>query len=713
MPQPDPSVRYDARVAATWRTVLRQLTGQWQSLGSWRSGDVPRFQRQALPAVQAGQRTIAALTASYLEQLYRDVASEPSPRVTLDMDRVTGAAVRNGTAPEEVYLRPFKVTWRALSDGEPLDVATERGANRLQVLAKTDLQLARTHAAHDVLEQQPKITYYLRTLNGEYDCALCLVASTQRYRKETLLPIHPGCDCGITTVHADEDPGQVVDPVKLDAIHRAVEGALGTHDRSARAVDYRQIIIANEHGEIGPVLSFRGHKFTGPDDLNPKDETPTPPEPKIPEPSARISEATRQQLDDVRASLPQTREDWLNDRRITHPAARPLEKRILEVQQELEDLQTKRDRIVADAEAEFKKRRTPRYKRDGLLAEKTQDVDHDIYLANSYLSEFRELAGKSLADASNSSERYFLQERPEWHEFTYRRDVYGRLLPPETYERHLDRVLEVGHALRDELFDAMQGDAELQRLRDELRSAGSQHVEVDVLREARRAVAQREAGIIHVLLRDIREMDGGTPAQLGDPSAVPFDSGSAPDDWEDQLREAFRHFPASWHATTQGSPLHIVGNQRAWYLPGGGSRPDFLSLSLRDVPTYDGAFTTSAAEIAAHELGHRMEQYVPGLRELEYTYVRRRATANGVLESPKNMADIYSWYNKADMELTYEDSWADAYTGKTYESGYPDDPARAPSEVFQVGLQDLFGRSSKQYGGIELQAFMLALLALL
>ncbi len=269
MPRPDPSARYNAQVAATWRTVLGRLTGQWQGLGSWRDGDVARFQRQVLPAVQAGQRTIASLTASYLEQVHREVAGRPSPRIRLDPGEVTGAAVRDGTDPADVYLRPFKVTWKALADGEPLDVARERGAGRLQTLAKTDLQLTRTHTARTVMSQQSGVEYYMRQLQGEYDCALCLIASTQRYRKKDLMPIHPGCDCVPVTVRADFDPGQVVDEAKLEAIHSAVETALGTFDRGGRAVDYRKIIIEHRHGEIGPVLAFAGQRFTGPADLRP------------------------------------------------------------------------------------------------------------------------------------------------------------------------------------------------------------------------------------------------------------------------------------------------------------------------------------------------------------------------------------------------------------------------------------------------------------
>ncbi|MER5501385.1 hypothetical protein ABT096_29850 [Streptomyces sp. NPDC002561] len=242
------------------------MTRTWAGLGSWRDTDVRRFERTALPVLLAGQRQVASLTASYLEQLYREVDGR-ARRVSLDLDTVTGRALRD-VDPDEVYRRPFKEVWAALGNDVTFDDALARGAHRLETIAKTDLQLARTHTVREVGEQMPRFTYTVRELQGEYDCALCMIASTQRYHKRTLAPIHPGCDCLVKLVTADEDPGQVIDEAKLERIHDLVEDALGKSDRGGRAVDYRKIIVANNHGEIGPVLGFRGQRFTGPDDIH-------------------------------------------------------------------------------------------------------------------------------------------------------------------------------------------------------------------------------------------------------------------------------------------------------------------------------------------------------------------------------------------------------------------------------------------------------------
>lgn len=258
--------QYGTAVRSVWTTTLGRTARAWTDLGSYRDPDVRRFQRTALPVLLAGQRQVASLTATYLEQLYRDIDADAG-RIGLDFDKVTGKALRD-VDPEDVYRRPFVDVWTALSNDEPLDVAIDRGAHRLETIAKTDLQLARTHTVREVGDDMPRFTYTVRELQGEYDCALCMIASTQRYMKRDLAPIHPGCDCLVKLVTADEDPGQVIDEDKLERIHDLVEEALGKSDRGGRAVDYRKIIIANDHGEIGPVLGFQGQHFTSRTDIN-------------------------------------------------------------------------------------------------------------------------------------------------------------------------------------------------------------------------------------------------------------------------------------------------------------------------------------------------------------------------------------------------------------------------------------------------------------
>jgi hypothetical protein len=69
-------------------------------------------------------------------------------------------------------------------------------------------------------------------------------------------------------IYGSTDVGQVIDEERLEAVHASIAERFGVSDRSARAIDYSKISI-HEHGELGPVLTVEGQKFTGPNDLPP------------------------------------------------------------------------------------------------------------------------------------------------------------------------------------------------------------------------------------------------------------------------------------------------------------------------------------------------------------------------------------------------------------------------------------------------------------
>lgn len=275
MPQPDVlevQIRANRAAAAAVRLrVLAFVATAWLGLGSWNVPDVERFVALVLPIVLGGQRTIASLTDSYLALLAaRAFGSVPQP-IGVDTALVTGAALRNGTDPELVYRRGGAVVWDNLANGEPLPVAVERGLVRLTSIASTDLQLAKTHAARQVLAQQPagrEPTGYVRTLEGTSSCGFCALASTRLYHVEELLPIHPGCDCDVAPYY--RDPSLVIAPDQLERVHVLARDFFGTSrtsgvDRGSRQFDYHDFVIVHEHGELGPVLARKGQHFSGPE----------------------------------------------------------------------------------------------------------------------------------------------------------------------------------------------------------------------------------------------------------------------------------------------------------------------------------------------------------------------------------------------------------------------------------------------------------------
>jgi hypothetical protein len=250
------------RLFSTLRaSIVQQLFAVWFGMPGYRDADIDDWMGVALPLVQAGQETSAVATTTYM-QLQLELLGIDSTLELPDMSLVTGGAIRNGVPPELVYARPFKEVWEALSNGYPFDYAVEQGANRLRQLVETDIQLSHTNTSRTLLSQRNDVVGFRRVPTGLYTCALCLVASTQRYNKLDLMPIHPGCDCRVAPIISEEPVSQVLDRDFLNEIHKSIEETFGYSARDARSLDYRKIMVVREHGEYGPLLAKAGNNFT-------------------------------------------------------------------------------------------------------------------------------------------------------------------------------------------------------------------------------------------------------------------------------------------------------------------------------------------------------------------------------------------------------------------------------------------------------------------
>lgn len=269
-------VGYQDAVAQVRESVVTFARAAWLAQGSYRDGDVDRLVGLIVPRVQAGQVKVANLTAAYIAAVasLRDgKVVDPTP---VDADEVTTG---RGVPAAEVYRRPAVETYTALSAGVPFAEAVGRAVTRLESLASTDLQMARVRQARSSYRAAGR-RRFRRTLTGNENCALCAVASTQRYWVEDLLPIHPGCDCGVSEILSDEPDRQVIDRALLDEVQRRAGEFAGTNDLGARDLglgkrtasgrnlsDYTDLIITRNHGEYGPTLSWRADKFTRAADL--------------------------------------------------------------------------------------------------------------------------------------------------------------------------------------------------------------------------------------------------------------------------------------------------------------------------------------------------------------------------------------------------------------------------------------------------------------
>lgn len=258
---------YENEMAAVRARVVGYVQRVWGSLDAWREADIERFVRAVVPVVEGGQVRIAALTDAYLAAFERTVLGGAAAPVGVPAAQISYQAIR-GVPAAEVYARTGPTVWSALADGLDVRAAVDKGLRRAVSTAATDMQLAKTRAATAVMSGKDNVVGYRRVLKGSENCALCIVASTQRYRKRELMPVHPGCDCGVSPIYGDKDPGQVIDPDRLEGLQDRIVERFGTEDRTGRrAADFRDLMVTEQHGELGPVLARRGDKFTAAADL--------------------------------------------------------------------------------------------------------------------------------------------------------------------------------------------------------------------------------------------------------------------------------------------------------------------------------------------------------------------------------------------------------------------------------------------------------------
>lgn len=279
MPDPDSLNRlteaYDSQVHSIRQQITAFGQAYWDSLPHYRASAVEDMIEAITPRVTAGQLRIADLTRAYLAQCARELGWKVV-LPPIDQDEIRGA---RGVDPRIVYRRPAVDVYTALAAGKPLPQAAAEGRLRLTQLIGGDMQLAKVHASRQSMRGYPEEgQFYRRVLTGRENCALCVVASTQRYYRGDLLPIHPGCDCDVQPLPPGLAVNQVIDEDLLEQVHQITADRLGVSDRGGRTPDYRKLLTVSEHGEYGPTLSWAQPKAK-PKTKAGEAEPPKPPKP--------------------------------------------------------------------------------------------------------------------------------------------------------------------------------------------------------------------------------------------------------------------------------------------------------------------------------------------------------------------------------------------------------------------------------------------------
>ena len=147
-----------------------------------------------------------------------------------------------------------------------LDLDTqEEFAERLEEIVESDIAAAANDEIRRTYEAAPRVTSWRRVIHPELSrtgsCGLCVVASTNTYGMDDLMPIHERCKCTILPVTKDDDPGLDLSQADLQEIY-AEAG-------SSYARDLLNLKFKVEfHGELGPRLVDSRHHFRGVDDVN-------------------------------------------------------------------------------------------------------------------------------------------------------------------------------------------------------------------------------------------------------------------------------------------------------------------------------------------------------------------------------------------------------------------------------------------------------------
>lgn len=244
----------EARAAALWAGV--EHVSDPETVAAWVDA--------AGPLVEAASAAAQSATDGYFGLVTGD-----GP---LGSDLAAPWAVR-GVAAEPYLERPLATVRMALVDGVPWAEAKRAGLERALAMFATDVQLGQRHTA-DQWAKSGRVQGYRRVLNG-LSCALCATASTQRYHRANLAPIHDRCDCGMAPITGDSDPGHVINSGLLRQLRDGSARSQYWSDRNLVVDESGHVVhvaddgstsrfhpVVQPHGELG--LELRAERSPRP-----------------------------------------------------------------------------------------------------------------------------------------------------------------------------------------------------------------------------------------------------------------------------------------------------------------------------------------------------------------------------------------------------------------------------------------------------------------
>lgn len=217
---------------------------------------VQEFSTEVSQLVVAAQRAAGQITEAYLREQIEVMGFELPNTTLVDLPD----ALRLGAYPDDVYQRPIRQARYLYSIEElPPDEVIETARERLEKQASTDLQLARTISAQQVLYRFPQATGWRRIIHPELGnvCGLCIAAADRVYQRIEKMELHPSCRCTLLPVIGDLDPGLKLNADDLSLIYASAGGT--TESRALAATRFE----VKQNGELGPILTPVTANFKG------------------------------------------------------------------------------------------------------------------------------------------------------------------------------------------------------------------------------------------------------------------------------------------------------------------------------------------------------------------------------------------------------------------------------------------------------------------
>lgn len=216
------------RLAAIQQNAFDLVGAAWDRYGGLDDTALRAFAEAAAVIVDASKAQVATVTAGYIAANDLAAVGEVVPVIPAP------PVIRGGIPTAEVYARSVVESRVRIAAGATFDEAMSAGRARATGTAITDVNLTNKATIDRVAPLRPWVVGYRRILTGR-SCAICAAASTQRYRRPNLMPIHQRCDCDVGEIYGTADPGRVINrDLYRDLREEGIIGDIGEQRRDAR-----------------------------------------------------------------------------------------------------------------------------------------------------------------------------------------------------------------------------------------------------------------------------------------------------------------------------------------------------------------------------------------------------------------------------------------------------------------------------------------------